>query len=103
MAIENTIPAPRTRLRVAYQPPVDSDVWYRRDEWAAAAAAVEDAAETGMWIRRVVLGLFVLVFLFVADTAGFDLGPAGSARAVCSATGGHEVDLLVVHRCDLRG
>jgi hypothetical protein len=97
--MDQTIPAPRTRPRSTDERSVGPDEWYRQDEWAAAAAAAEDVAETGLWIRRIVLGLLVLAFLFLADTAGFDLGPAGSHRAACAATGGHEIDFLLLHRC----
>jgi hypothetical protein len=61
----------------------------RADEWAVAAAATtEDEVEVALWVRRIVIGLVVLVFLIVTDAAGFDLGPAGSHRATCSAAWG---------------
>jgi hypothetical protein len=51
MRVDQKIPGPRTR---------PTDEWYRQDEWAAAAVAAEDVAETGRWVRRIVLGLLVI-------------------------------------------
>lgn len=56
MRVDQKIPGPRSR---------PTDEWYRQDEWAAAAVAAEDAAETGRWIRYIALGLFVLALLFL--------------------------------------
>jgi len=45
------------------------------DEWAeAAAAAAEDEHEVALWLRRIGVGLVVLVFVICFYAAGFDLG-----------------------------
>jgi len=96
---KSTVPEQRTWLRFSNEEPADSGPW-TADEWAAAAAATaEDEAEVALWLRRIVVGLVVFVFLIITDVAGFDLGPAGSHRAACSAAGGSEIDLLVAHHC----
>jgi hypothetical protein len=42
-----------------------TDEWYRQDEWAAAAASAEVVADTGLWVRRIVLGLALIALLLL--------------------------------------
>jgi len=101
--MDTGLPEQRTWLRFGNENTSQADAW-TADTWAAAAAsAAEDEHEVALWLRRIAIGLVAFVFLIVTDAAGFDLGPAGSHRAACSAVGGSEIDFLLAHRCDLQG